>query len=149
MADRFSLRLFLLGIALLAVSACAPLIAPYSLEAYKNATSLKAETLAMIAESGDPFAQHEADVKALKIKLSAAQEFAAGMPMNRLSAAQWAIMNDPDGGLAGEHWALWERQGTMSAAVIAAQLRQIGAAFDEIICLEANKEKNTQCVSGQ
>jgi hypothetical protein len=58
-------------------------------------------------------------------------------------------MNDPDGGLAGEHWALWERQGTVSTAYIAAQTRQIGAAFDEIICLEANKEKDTACVSGQ
>ena len=149
MTARYSLKLLLAGLIALCISACAPLIAPYSLEAYKNATSLKAETLAMIAESGDPFSEHEADVKALKVKLSAAQEFVAGMPKNKLSAAQWAIMNDPDGGLAGEHWALWERQGTVSTAYIAAQTRQIGAAFDEIICLEANKEKDTACVSGQ
>jgi hypothetical protein len=149
MADRRPLKLGLLALLMLVIAACAPLIAPYSLEAYKNATSLKAETLGLIAESGDPFSNHQADVKALKIKLASAQEFAAGMPKNKLSAAQWAIMNDPDGGLAGEYWSLWERQGTIGAAAMAAQIRQIGAAFDEIICLEANKEKNTACVSGQ
>lgn len=149
MADRRPLKLGLVALLMLMIAACAPLIAPYSLEAYKNATSLKAETLAMIAESGDQFSAHEAEVKALKVKLAAAQEFAVGMPKNRLSASQWAIMNDPDGGLAGEYWALWERQGTISSVAMAAQIQQIGAAFDEIICLEANKEKNTACVSGQ
>lgn len=149
MADHRPIKLGLVALLMLFIAACTPLIAPYSLEAYKNATSLKAETLAMIGESGDPFSAHEADVKALKVKLAAAQEFAAGMPKNRLSASQWAIMNDPDGGLAGEYWALWERQGTISPAAMAAQIQQIGAAFDEIICLEANKEKNTACVSGQ
>lgn len=149
MADRRPLKLSLLALLMLVVAACAPLIAPYSLEAYKNATSLKAETLALIAESGDQFSAHETEVKALKVKLAAAQEFAAGMPMNKLSATQWKIMNDPDGGLAGEYWALWERQGTIGATVMAEQIQQIGASFDEIICLEANKEKNTACVSGQ
>ena len=148
MAVRLPLRLTFLAFVLLFVSACGALIAPYSLEAYKNATSLKAETLGLIAESGEPFSEHEAEVKALKIKLSAAQEFAAGMPKNRFSTDQWVTMNDPDGGLAGEYWVLWERQGTIGATAMAAQLRQIGAAFDEIICLEANKEKNTECVSG-
>ncbi|TFI57360.1 hypothetical protein E2493_15355 [Sphingomonas parva] len=142
-------RVLAAALALVWVAACGTLIAPYSLEAYKNATSLKAETLAMIAESGDPYSAHEDEVKALKIKLMAAQEFAAGMPKNKLSAAQWQTMNDPDGGLAGEYWVVWQRQGTVSSTAMAAQLRQIGDAFDEIICLEANKEKNTACVSAQ
>jgi hypothetical protein len=149
MVDRSFTRIFWLALIVLGLSACGTLIAPYSLEAYKNATSLKAETLSMIGESGDRFSVHEEDVKALKVKLRAAEEFAAGMPKNALSARQWKVMNAPNRGLAGEYWILWERQGTMSAAVIAAQTSQIGAAFDEIICLEANKEKNTECVSGQ
>ena len=140
-------RNYLLAMCLLVwTAACAPLIAPYSLEAYKNATSLKAETLALMAEAGEPFDQHAEEVRALKVKLSAAHEFAAGMPKNQLSARQWAILNDPDGGLVGEYWVVWEEQKTISGPAMGAQIRQVGEAFDQIICLEANKEKDTQCV---
>jgi len=144
-ASCFSRARALVPCLLLFLAACAPLIAGYSLEAYRNATSLKAETLALMAEAGEPYAQHEDEVKALKVKLSAAQEFVAGMANNSLSAEQWTIMNDPDGGLAGEYWAVWEAQQTVSAPAMGAQIQQVGAAFDEIICLEANKEKDTAC----
>ena len=147
MTARFSLKATLLGLILFGVAACETLIAPYSLEAYKNATSLKAETLVLIAESGDQFSDHENEVRALKTKMMAAQEFVAGMPKNELSTRQWKIMNDPGRGLAASYWVLWERQKKMSEAAIEANTRQIGAAFDEIICLEANKEKNVECVS--
>ncbi|HYN47207.1 MAG TPA: hypothetical protein VES64_10995 [Allosphingosinicella sp.] len=134
--------------AVLAV-ACAPLIAGYSLEAYRYATTLKAETLTLMAEADEPFAQHAEEIRTLRTRLLAAQEFAAGMPMNQLSARQWRIMNDPDGGLAGEFWVVWERQGTISTAARAVQIQQVSSGFDEIICLEANKEKNTRCVPAQ
>ena len=144
--QRFT-RSILTLLAVLAV-ACTPLIAGYSLEAYRYATSLKAETLAIMAKADEPFAQHAAEVSALRIRMAAAQEFAAGMPLNQLSARQWRIMNDPDGGLAGEYWVVWEQQGTISTAARTAQIQQVSHAFDEIICLEANKEKNTRCVPG-
>jgi len=128
------------------IAACAPLIAGYSLEAYRNATTLKAETLALMAEADEPFSQHADEVRALRTRLQAAQEFAAGMPLNQLSARQWRILNDPDGGLVGEYWVVWEQQGTISSVTRNAQAQQIAHAFDEIICLEANKEKNTRCM---
>ena len=128
------------------VAACTPLIAGYSLEAYRNATSLKAETLALMAEGGEPFAQHATEVRELRTRLSAAEEFAAGMPLNQLSARQWRIMNNPEGGLAGEYWVVWEAQGTVGNAARTAAMQQVSHGFDEIICLEANKEKNTRCV---
>ena len=81
----------------------------------------------------------------LKVKLAAAEEFVAGMANNSLSAQQWAIMNDPAGGLVGEYWVVWEQQTTISAAARDAQIGQVREAFDEIICLEANKEKDTAC----
>jgi hypothetical protein len=84
-------------------------------------------------------------VKALKVKLAAAHEFVAGMSDNSLSAEQWAIMNDPDGGLAGEYWVAWEEETTFSGPFVSEQILQVGEAFDEIICLEANKEKDTDC----
>ena len=145
MAVFFPARRAFLPLLLILVAACAPLIAGYSLEAYRNATSLKAETLALMAEAGEPYAQHAGEVKALRVRLAAAHEFVAGMANNSLSAQQWAIMNDPAGGLVGEYWVVWEQQTTISAAARDAQIGQVREAFDEIICLEANKEKDTDC----
>jgi hypothetical protein len=147
MDNRFPLHRCLVAALLFLAAACAPLIAPYSLQAYTNATSLKAETLALISESNEPFAQHQADVRALKVKLSAAQEFSAGMPMNRLSTLQWSLLNNPDTGVVGRFFTSWEKQGTMGAAYIEAKRDQAGRAFDSIICLEANKEKDVDCLN--
>ena len=145
MAVFFPARRAFLPLLLVLVAACAPLIAGYSLEAYRNATSLKAETLALMAEAGEPYAQHANEVKALKVRLAAAHEFVAGMANNSISAEQWQEMNDPDAGLAGAYWVLWERQTTVSESARREQISQVGEAFDEIICLEANKEKDTDC----
>lgn len=135
----------IVGLMALLIAACAPLIAGYSLEAYRNATSLKAETMALIGQAGEPFAQHGAEVRALRVKLSGAREFAAGMPRNQISTRQWDLMINPGGGLAGGLLARWEREGTLGAGVVREQSAIIGRAFDDIICLEANKGEDTEC----
>ena len=137
------------ALALLWAAACAPLIGPYSLEAYKNATSLKAETLSLIAEADEPFAQHKDEVRALKVKLAAAQEFAAGLPKNTVTTLQYSKLNNPETGVVGRFFASWEAQGTMSASYIEAKREQAGRAFDSIICLEANKEKDVDCLRAE
>jgi hypothetical protein len=138
-------HLALLGCLALLAAACAPLIAGYSLEAYRNATSLKAETLAIIAHADEPYAQHAEEVRDLRIRLSAAHEFAAGMPRNALSAGQWQIMIDPARSLAGGFLARWERDTRLNPVFVGEQSAQIARAFDDIICLEANKGQDTAC----
>lgn len=141
-----ALRIALLGVAAMLMAACAQLIAGYSLQAYQNATSLKAETLELMSRAVEPFDQHEAEVRGLQTRLAAAREFVAGMPKNELSARQWQIMADPGRDLAGGFLAKWEADGKLRPAFIEEKKSQIGGAFDDIICLEANKEKDTQCV---
>jgi hypothetical protein len=125
--------------------ACAPLIAEYSLEAYKNATTLKAETAALIDKAGSPYTDHEKEVNALTTKINAAYEFSAGLPSNQISAQQWQILRDPNGGLYGGFVSVWKKYGSVSATYRQEKKIQISRAFDYIICLEANKKEATAC----
>ena len=132
-----------LQIALL-LAACAPIISEYSLDAYKNATSLKAETFALVDKSGGRFKDHQRDVEALTTRIDAAYEFAAGLPANELSARQWQTLRNPQGGLYGGFLSIW-KQGTLPAEFREEKKRQLGKAFDEIICLEVNKKETQRC----
>src|SRR5712691_1492662 len=96
--------------------ACAPLISEYNAESYKYATSLKAETLALIDKATAPGSaqkfQKETDV--LSVQLDAAYEFVAGLPNNQATAAQWQLMRDPNGTLFGAFVKRWRREGKIS-----------------------------------
>lgn len=127
------------------IPACAPLIASYSLEAYKNATTLKAETMALVGKSHEPYSRHAAEIEAHSTKLAAAYEFAAGRPYNQLSARQWAILLDPDRALYGGFVQFWQANSSVSPAFRDEFRGQIAEAFDLIICLEANKQSLSAC----
>jgi hypothetical protein len=128
-------------IALLA--GCAPLIADYSLEAYKSATTLKAETAALIDKSEEAYAAHKTDVDILTTKINAAYEFSAGIPANEISARQWDVLRGD--ALYGGFVKLWAAQGTTGAAYRAEKKRQLSEAYNQIICLEVNKQSATSC----
>jgi hypothetical protein len=127
------------------LSGCAPLIGAYSDEAYKTATSLKAETLALMDKSGESFATHKPEVDALTTKISAAYEYSAGLPSNQLSAQQWQILRNPDGNLYGAFVRRWQSSGRLSPAYRSEKKIDIAEAFDYIICLEANKKESRPC----
>jgi len=137
-------QLALLSALLLLLVGCGSLIADYSLDAYKNATTLKAETAALIDKSNEPYDNHANAVDDLTTKINAAYEFAAGLPSNQISAAQWQILRDPNGKLYGGFLRRW-RTGPLSTAYRADKKRQINRAYDYIICLEANKKEPTVC----
>ncbi|ESR26543.1 hypothetical protein [Lutibaculum baratangense] len=143
---RGHLLLPLLAAVLVALlSACASLAPDYSLEAYRNATTLKAESLALIAKAHEPYASHAREVEELSTRIDAAYEFSAGLPRNALSARQWAIMRSPDRNLYGGFVARWREQGRVGAFFRDEARSQIAEGFDYIICLEANKQKATAC----
>ena len=128
-----------------AVAACAPTIAGYDVEAYKAATSLKAETDAVLSHGAEPYAANAEKVEALSVRLNAAHEYAAGTARNVNSARQWELMVDPNQGLAGGTLRQWRERGQFHQAFITEQRKQIAEGFDYIICLEANKQKATKC----
>src|SRR5262245_11648570 len=110
----------------------------YSLDAYKSATTLKAEVAALVDKSDDDYASHAAEVDTLSIKIDAAYEFAAGLPNNTISTQQWQLMRDPEGGLYGGFVRVWKEKGMTSAFYRKEKKKQLEAAFDYIICLEVN-----------
>jgi len=127
------------------VVGCAPLIGPYSPTAYQNATSLKATTLALMDKAKEPYASHQKDVESLWVEVDKAYEFVNGIPSNSISAKQWQILKKPDGDLLGKFAVRWKERSTLSQAFIDEFKGLVGAAFDEIICLEANKKEATKC----
>lgn len=146
MCIRVAARALSALLVVLSLSGCAPLIADYSLEAYKNATTLKAETQALIDKSNDTYNSHAKEVDALTTKINAAYEFAAGTPYNQLSAQQWQILRDPNGALYGAFIAEWKQRTRIPKPKAREDIKHlIGEAFDEIICLEANKQTLTTC----
>ncbi len=129
----------------LLVSACAPLIGPYTQRAYENATSLKPETLALMEKAREPFSDHRAAVDALLIELQQAHEYVKGVRSSSISAQQWEILIAPDGDLFGKFIKRWKERGTLSDTYIHEFKGPVTDAFDEIICLEANKKEPTVC----
>ena len=129
----------------LLLSACASLIGPFSPIAYQNATSLKAETLALMDKASEPYAQHSAEVDKLMVNVDKAYEYVAGVPLNETSAEQWLILKKPDGNLLGKFFSRWKRDGSLSKSYITEFRGVISDAYDEIICLEANKKAATSC----
>jgi hypothetical protein len=134
-----------LCLSLALVGGCSPLIASYNLDAYKNATTLKAQTGALIEKSNEPYAQHQKDVDTLTTNINAAYEFAAGLPDNQIAAQQWQILRDPRGNLYGGFVRRWKQSGTLGATYRVDKETQINRAFNYIICLEANKNAPTVC----
>jgi len=127
------------------LASCTPLIGPYSPTAYQNATSLKAETLALMSKATTPYALHEQKVAALMVDIDKAYEYVHGFPSNDLSAKQWEILKKNDGNLLGKFFQRWKNEDTLKKEYIDEFKRIISDAFDEIICLEANKKEATTC----
>lgn len=144
---RRTLSIGLAAILVCLVSACAPLIAGYSLQAYQNATTLKADVAAMAANSTDDYTAHASDVSALTLRLNEAYEFARGEPENAIAARQWRILLDPDGHLYGGFVAKWRHDGHLSPAEAGNIKALLDRAFDQIVCLEANKQTATACAA--
>ena len=127
------------------VAACTPLISPYQEEAYRNATTLKARSLALIDKSGTPFSRNRQSVEMLMVDVDAAFEYANGLPQNRIVAEQWDILRSDDV-LLGAFVRTWEQRGTIQPRFLRNEYKaQIGAAFDKIICLEVNKRSAAAC----
>jgi hypothetical protein len=133
---------------ILVLASCTPLIGPYSPTAYQNATSLKAATLAVMGKAREPYENYQKEVDSLLVDIDKAYEFVRGIPSNSISARQWEILKDPQGDLLGKFFLRWRQRGILNDVYIEEFRVLIADAFDEIICLEANKKKSSSCKKG-
>lgn len=141
-------RAAILALFLLTVAGCSATSIPFDATLVNEATALKRDVDAELAQASQPFAQHEPAVTALEGRLQAAADRAATVPNNGNSAAQWRLMADPAQGLAGGMFARWRRDGTLNPVVIEDGRRQVGEGFDFILCLERNKKQPQTCTPG-
>lgn len=130
---------------LLLLIGCTPLIGPHSATAYQNATSMKAATLALMEKAKEPYTTHQRDIEFLLVEIDKAYEFVNGISSNSLSARQWGVLKQRDGDLLGKFVLRWKERGVLSQTYIDEFKGLISDAFDEIICLEANKKEATEC----
>ena len=131
----------------LALASCGQLISGYSLQAYSNATTLKADVASLVDDSTGPYADHTADIKSVNLKLHEAYEFSRGEAYNALSTQQWEILIEPapQGRLYGAFLQSWMRHGKLNETEAGNWKTLLDRAFDYIICLEANKQSATAC----
>ena len=116
-------------------------IGPFSETAYKMATSLKVDSLALMDKATESYTTHQKEVEILKLDLSKAYEYAKGRPLNEDSTKQWAIMIDPDRNLVGGFMKRWAAEGTLGHGFIEEAKKEIGENFDRISELESGKNK--------
>jgi len=140
-------KLFLAFALIFLMQGCETLIGPYSPTAYKYATSLKVETLALMSKATNSYSKHKDEVEKLTIELNKAHEFVKGVPSNSISSKQWKILIKPDGKLIGKFWLKWKQKTTLSKPFISEFKKIVAESFDQIICLEVNKEKATDCLT--
>lgn len=123
------------------LTGCPPTIAPYSEPAYDQATTLKVEARTLMDQATTPFAQHQAAVEALTLKLDRAYEYARGIPNNEPTARQWAVLKDPNRDLLGGFMTRWRKESVLKKVFIEEKKKQVEDAFDKIIALESGKVK--------
>lgn len=137
--------LAMLLVAAVPMGGCAPTIAGYQEQAYRNATTLKAETHAMMAKAdSEDFAGQKDAVARTTVAIDAATNYAAGVPQNRISAEQWRLYKS---GIYDRFVETWKAQGKVSSGYRIEQQRNSDQAFDFIICLEANKRSSMACTA--
>lgn len=142
---RNCLRLFFLSMGFIFVLGCSPLISQFDATAYRDATSLKVDSLVIMNKATTSYKLHSQEVEMLKIKLDKAYEYAKGIPHNEITAQMWKKMIDPGQALLGGFLQRWEEKETFSSFYVREEKKMISHAFDDIICLEANKKKITNC----
>lgn len=145
MLNVFYKKIAILFSLILALAACDPLISPFQEQAYENATTLKAQSLALIAKSSEPYSSHRTAVEQLLVDVDAAYEYANGLPKNDVVSEQWDILRNPDGNLLGGFVRRWRGSGTLSPFFRDEISIQVGDAFDTIICVEINKREASVC----
>ena len=134
----------LLFLMIIMVLSCNSLMSTFDQTAYSQVTSLKVDALDLMDKSVEDYTSHDADVKALQLKISKAIEYDKHRPNNTITNKMWDILNDPNGHLLGGFFVKWKKDGKEGSAYIMEKKKQIGGSFDQIAELESKKIKPSQ-----
>lgn len=138
MTIRQARRIAITLILFLSVMASCSTISPFNQRAYEQATSLKAESLALMDKATKPFSESRSDVELLRLNTQKAYEYAKGLPKNEIITKQWEILKDK---LIGGFLKRWEEKSKLSEVSVRDAKTQVEEGFDMIIEVEGGKRK--------
>ncbi|QIZ53289.1 hypothetical protein FGI21_10135 [Dickeya zeae] len=127
-------------LACLLLSGCST-ISPFNQQAYEQSVNIKVEALNLMGKAVEPFENNKEEVKALKLDIEKAYEYAKGLPKNQVVSKQWAIIKDPNRNSLGGFLKRWESQKTLSAVFINDAKGIVSDGLDTVIELESGKRK--------
>lgn len=138
-------RLSALAALCLLLAAC---VTPdYSADAVRVATALRADTVALLQQADEPFADHAEEAARITAEAQAEARAAARTPGNEAQADQWRLMTDPEENLLAGTLAFWKARGTLSPSFRDEVTGDIAQAFDRIICLEEARRTPGACAA--
>ena len=129
-------------VAFIGLAACST-IGPFSQVAYQQATAIKAEAMTIMSNAADDYGVHATEVKALRLDVEKAYEYARGRPKNEVSTKQWEIIRDPNGHSLGGFLKRWEGQKTLNQAFVDEAKKVVADDLDQVIGLESGKDKGS------
>jgi hypothetical protein len=131
----------LIAVSLWLVTACSPLIALYDQYAYTQAVSLKVDMQNLADQSATTsYSDAKANVAAVNTELQKAYEYDRGRSKDSLSSKQYRILLS-DNGFYKSFLKDWETHQKLSSTAAGEMKTQIGRLMDEVIALEAGKNK--------
>ncbi len=124
---------------ILGLLGCASTISTYDQYAYAQTTSLKVESLALMAKAVDSVNNYLPAISDIQMKLNKAYEYEKGRPNNAISTQMWQTLIDPEKHLLGGFLKRWQDEKRLSAGFIGNETKIIGDAFGFIAELESKK----------
>jgi hypothetical protein len=132
---------WILLLTLLTSIGCKTSIAFYDQHAYTQATSLKVDLQNLAQESSTVvFADAKSGIEKINLQLQKAYEYSKGRAKNTISTAQYEILLS-ETGFYKSFLKLWQSQGKLSQAGAIEFSTKIGQLMDQVIQLEAGKNK--------
>lgn len=113
---------------------------------------LKTKTVDLVDKATEPFADHQTEVAGLTKELNDAYKADLARTNNAAVIKQWEVLtvvnpNAPENGIVPRFFALWEKQGKISATSIngrngrPGEKARISKAFDLLSATESAKKK--------
>ncbi|UKJ07159.1 hypothetical protein [Solitalea lacus] len=125
---------------LLIISSCSPLIASYNEHVYRELTSLKVETNALIGKATNDYTNPETEIEQLDKDLQKLHEYIKGLPKNAETTKMMDIMINGDGRWEGIK-KVWKSSGKLSKAATGEFQAEIAEGFNDMLQLESRKIK--------
>ena len=126
---------------LLATLAACNTISSYDQAAYSQVVSSKVDALALMDKASEPYASEQKEIDTTTLELDKAYEYEKGRSLNQVTIAQWTLLLDPAHDLYGGFLKTWQAKGKLNTFFIGEKKKQVAAAFDQIIQLEAQKNR--------